>query len=147
GSDNEELRLSAVNALIYAKDQRAAEYAKKMLSEDPDEYRDEYLRILINHCSESDMDLITKLLDSTLTDDRYEAGWHGITLDILKADDGLPDGMYRWIYENSLCSCCRSNAAEVLISHGAFPDECLKECLHDCNTDIRELAEQELDKR
>ena len=138
---DEDLRLSAVIALTYIKGDGIREYALRKLSEDDSDHREQYVEMLINNCCADDTAVITGILENTVIDPDAEPGWHGIVLDILNADnDNLPDALYMWIYENSICSCCRCNAAEKLIKRGTFPEECMRECLHDCNTDTRELV-------
>lgn len=138
-SDNTKLQESSVYAMTYIQDNRIGKFAREKLLAHNMEHQDAYIQMLVNNFCSDDEKLLLQILNSINIDSDEKSGWHGITLGILNSECGLPNSLYMWIYENSLCSCCRRDAVEILIGRGAFPSELRQECLHDCNMDIREL--------
>ncbi len=51
-----------------------------------------------------------------------------------------------YIYENSLCSCCRFSAVKLMGKRRMLGRELLIECTRDSNTDIREYANKKIGK-
>jgi len=52
--------------------------------------------------------------------------------------------IFLWLYEHGPCSFCRERVVKTLIDNHWDTPEILEECLDDCNSDIRELAEKRL---
>ncbi|MCR5806645.1 MAG: hypothetical protein K6G68_06385 [Oscillospiraceae bacterium] len=144
-SEDRDLSYHALKALAKQKNEKVGEYARKRLSEGDAAHIAKYLPMIVNNYRDSDEETILSILEGITIDDDNSSGWHSITIDMLNTnDDSLPDSLYIWIYENSFCSCCRFDAVEKIVKCGSFTDEMLTECLHDCDGDIRELAEKEL---
>lgn len=74
--------------------------------------------------------------------------WHGAFMAIETAfDKGSwkpQTGILKYIYENTLCSCCRWRIVKLMNQHKVLTDQILKECLFDSNSDIRNFAERRL---
>ncbi|MBR1797745.1 MAG: hypothetical protein IJ757_07025 [Clostridiales bacterium] len=51
----------------------------------------------------------------------------------------LPDSLLKWVYESTLCSCCREVAVESMIKRNIMTEEYIEESKHDANLDIRAL--------
>lgn len=89
-----------------------------------------------------DVEALTKKLYSVTFDKDDEGDWHEVVYDLLdSADFGtrLPKSTLNFIYENSLCSCCRKRAVELMKESGFLTGEIRRECLCDSNADIRKL--------
>jgi len=70
---------------------------------------------------------------------------HSVAMDMLKLGKDLDIREHLiWVYENSPCSLCRNSAVRDLIEINQAPDSILQECLLDCDTDLRKLAEDAL---
>ncbi|MCQ2430208.1 MAG: hypothetical protein MJ192_07755 [Clostridia bacterium] len=72
------------------------------------------------------------------------SGWHGVVMQIKDRSVRLPDEFYLWVYESSLCSCCREDAVRVLGRRGRLTPALLEECLHDSNDEIAAYAARRL---
>lgn len=137
-SDNEKLRLAAMDVLLYMRSEKSREIALKQLEEN---YSVEALALFICNCSRDDTEYLMGYLNA-LKIDRDEGDWHYAVLKALDNAENLPDKAVVYIYEKSMCSCCRRDAVEELIRRGAFTEEMAEECRMDANCDIRELAEK-----
>ncbi len=77
-----------------------------------------------------------------------KSGWHGAFMAIETAfDKGRwkpQTDMLKYIYENTLCSCCRWRIVELMNEHKVLTKQILNECLFDSNSDIRVFAERKL---
>ncbi len=47
-----------------------------------------------------------------------------------------------WVYNSTLCSCCREYTLDPLIERDELTDEMRNECMWDANLDIRDLADK-----
>ncbi|MDE6691168.1 MAG: hypothetical protein K2K04_04275 [Clostridia bacterium] len=91
-----------------------------------------------------DVDGLVKKLDGIVIDKDDESGWHEVVIDILNAYDGgaeIPKCALEFIYNNSLCSCCRYEAVKALNTRGWLCDDMLTECEFDSNGDVRKFIE------
>lgn len=89
-----------------------------------------------------DVDGLVKKLDGIVFDKDVESDWHEVVTDILNALErgaDVPKNVLEFIYENSLCSCCRYDAVKALNWCGWLTDDILRECEFDSNEDVRKL--------
>ncbi len=56
----------------------------------------------------------------------------------------FPRELLPYIYEHTLCSCCRFSALKEMSHRRMATEEILKECLYDSYEDIRKFAESKL---
>lgn len=76
---------------------------------------------------------------ASLTDD-----WdlHSVGMDLNDIGKRLESSeLLLWAYENNPCSFCREHVVRALIENQLAPEWLLRECLYDCVSDTRELAE------
>lgn len=135
-------RRKRADAVLSADEiQNVHDLAINALQKAPDS---EAIEQLLQFYQPGDDALLMPCLDALpITQDNH-TGWHDVTLAILNKEERehLPDELLLWIYERSLCSCCRKDAVQILLERGSFPDACWKECRWDCNTDIRILFDE-----
>lgn len=135
-SENAELKRAAPDALIYIKSDAVHDFALELLQgTDPTDA----LYMLINNYNDSDYDILMKNLRALKFDIRDKNGWHGIILSLLD-NKALPDFVFEFIYERSMCSCCRENSFREMHKRNILTEKIIEECLFDCNEDIREEA-------
>ncbi|MCI5752409.1 MAG: hypothetical protein MR038_08030 [Oscillospiraceae bacterium] len=145
GSEDERLKNAALDALCVINSDRVHEYALSLLKK---EYSEKAVEMLINNYKDSDLELLMDILNSL--DVSYEdTDWHDIVRSILDEaeNDRMPDEAVLYIYNNSLCSFCREYAFYEMRRRGILTDQIIDECLYDCNSDIREAAEEILSER
>lgn len=87
--------------------------------------------------------LINKL-DKLDFDKDDEGDWHEVVIDLLNAAEGgadLPRSALKFIYDNSLCSCCRSDAVKAMNARGWLTEDIMRECEFDSYADTREFIQ------
>lgn len=92
-----------------------------------------------------DVDGLTKKLDGIVIDKDDESGWHGAVIDVLRASEKgaeIPRSVLGFIYDNSLCSCCRYNAVKALDKRGWLSEDILRECEFDSYGYIRKYIKR-----
>lgn len=145
-SENENLRAAALDVLTYAEGKAVRDFGKTLLEQGKNTA--EGLSMLINNYEKQDKDLLMSSLNNIVVDKNSNSGWHGVVMTILDAAEKkgskLPAEALMYVYENSLCSCCRENVLKIMGGCRMLTNEILEECLFDCNTDIREYAEKRL---
>ncbi|MGN0691900.1 MAG: hypothetical protein ACI4K7_06105, partial [Oscillospiraceae bacterium] len=115
-SENERLKNAALDALCVIRADRVHEYALSLLKK---EYTEKAVEMLINNFRNSDLEQLMDILNSL--DVSYEdTDWHDIVLSILNEaeNDRMPDEALMYIYNNSLCSCCRGYAVDEMRRRG-----------------------------
>lgn len=136
-SENDDLRSTAMDALLYVKFEKSHDIAINQLEEN---YSSEALMLLIHSYTDNDKQLLMKYLDKLEIDFDNNSGWHGVISEIIHNMEVMPIEAIMFVYEKSMCSCCRERAVEELIRRDMLTDELLAECLMDCNSDIREAV-------
>lgn len=135
-SDNECLRFAAMDALLYVSSDKSREIAIKQLNES---YSAEALTLFIDNCTCNDSKFLMNCLNN-LQIDRDNGDWHFAVTKILDNAGNMPYEALMFVYEKSMCSCCRKYAVDELIKRGLFTDKMKDECRMDCNSDIREIV-------
>ncbi|MDE7138713.1 MAG: hypothetical protein K2O29_09720, partial [Ruminococcus sp.] len=138
-SENKNLRKTAVDALLYVKADCVHDFAVRLLEKG---FSLEAVLMLINNYRDSDKKILLDILDN-IEIDYNKSGWHNIILSITnkKNIEGMPEEAVMFVYEKSMCSCCREDAVLELIRRNLFTEEIRSECLWDCNSDIRKVSE------
>lgn len=137
-SENEALHNSAADALLYVKADCVHSFAADILKNG---YSTEAVLMLINNYRETDKEALLDILKHIEIDCDNGSGWHNIVLEIVSNFEILPDEFVFFVYERSMCSSCRWNSVNEMIGRSLFTEQLRRECLMDCNEDIRELAE------
>lgn len=139
-SENKNLRESALDSLTYVKADCVHDFAVKLLEKG---FSLNAVLMLINNYHDSDRKILLDILENIEIERDNESGWHNIILSI--TDKGnieeMPEEAVMFVYEKSMCSFCRESAVDELIRRNLFTEEIRSECLWDCNSDIRKLAE------
>lgn len=139
-SENDNLRSTAMDVLLYVKSEKSHDIAIRQLEEN---YSSEALMLLIHSYKDSDRQLLMKYLDKLEIDFDNNSGWHGVISEIIHNMDIMPTEAVMFVYEKSMCSCCRGSAVDELIRRDLLTDELYAECLMDCNSDIREAVKNQ----
>ncbi len=104
--------------------------------------------VLLKNYQPEDKDILFKALRS-LPIKREAEVWHDVVsaiLGVFEEDnpEEIPKELLHYIYENSLCSFCRTYAVRDMLKQHMLTDEILHECLYDCSKNIRDIAERKL---
>lgn len=139
--ENKVLREAAMEALSMVKDERVREYAYGLIQEKRSlEYA---LGMLFCNYRKEDDGVILKLLKKQRV--CYQDGvWHGVfsdALDWLEANPDAPVEAVYYLYERTLCSCCRAWIVELMIDRGIMTEDIRRECEYDSNSDVWEKAD------
>lgn len=136
-SDHERLREIAFDVLGNCKSTAVGQYAHELFDAGENTYH--AIQMLIPNYTRDDKSQLLSALRRLKVDYRDESGWHGIGLHILEAFNRkiqLPRECLLYIYETSLCSCCRERAVRHLAKHRWLTADKLEECRHESNGDI-----------
>ncbi len=138
-SSHERLREVAFDVLTNCQSEAVREYALSLLADE--KYKVYASKMLLcNYTTDVKQLLLTELYKIKI-DYKYESDWHSIGLKILNVCDQnvrLPKEFFIYIYETTLCSCCREYAIRALAKHRWLTRDMIEECRHDSNYDISE---------
>lgn len=138
GSENENLRETALDALTYIKADCVHGFAVKLLEK---VFSLNAVLMLINNYHDSDRKILLDILENIEIERDNESGWHNIVLELVSNIEEMPEEAVMFVYERSMCSYCRESAVDELIRRNRFTEKIRSECLWDCNSDIRKLSE------
>lgn len=140
-STHEALRNAATEALCYVQAECVHAFALELLKES---FSEAALEMLLNNFRKEDEALLLRRLSMIGIDPENKSGWHDLVLTILNAEprEALPDNLFWFVYEKSLCSCCRESAFRELQKRKLLTEAILSEARRDCNEDIRAAAEK-----
>ncbi len=138
-SSHKKLRENAFGVLINCQSEEVRAYAFELLADRTNmTYAIEML--LCNYKAE-DKQLLLDELYQIRADYKDKSDWHGIGMHILGVKDQnvkLPKEFFFYIYETTLCSCCREYAVLDLSKRRWLTKEMIEECRHDSNYSIAE---------
>ena len=140
-SEHEDLRDAALTVLSDSQGGAVHDFAIELL--EAGQHLEEAVSMLIMNYRKRDKALLLSCFDKFEIDYEDESGWHGVVdtiLDAFRKKVKLPKETLLFIYEKSLCSCCREYAVWDLAKHRWLSDEIRAECAHDSNLDIREYV-------
>lgn len=140
-SEHEELRDAALSVLSDSQGGAVHDFAIELIQ--AGQHTEKAVSMLIMNYRKQDKELLLSCLDQFEIDYEEESGWHGVVLTILDAFSKkvkLPKETLLFIYEKSLCSCCREYAVRNMAKRKWLSDEIKVECAHDSNLDIREYV-------
>ena len=147
-SGNIVLRDTILEVLSFVKNTQVHDFAYQLFMNGD---KQKAFPILLFNYQPTDKELLLDYLDSLTVDLSDKNGWHHIVHSILDVaeteNNAMPDEYLLWIYNNSMCSCCREYALDVLESRGSITFEMLMECKMDCNENIREMAKRKLKEK
>lgn len=140
-SDHEELREIAFDILTNCKSTTVRQYAYELLDSGENTYY--AIQMLISNYTPEDKAVLLSMLYRLKVDYKEESDWHAIGWHILDAFDQrikLPKECLLYIYETTLCSCCRRSAVRSLEEHRWLTADMIEECKYDSNYDIVEYV-------
>lgn len=149
-SNNPELRKNAFRALEYMKDDAIHDYALELLQ--IKEYSENIIYMLANNYRKEDYNILVSMVKSLPVSYREDIKWHGpysAILDMFEkgATKHPPKELLPYLYEHTLCSCCREYTLREMSRRRMVSRQLLEECQYDCNEGIREFAGKRLKGR
>lgn len=132
------LSAAAKELLTGCQSEAAYRYAKKCLEKNPSDAA--AIECCLMNYRKADKEMLLSLLSTLPIDRESRSGWHGIVMQILAASERgvrLPTEFFCFIYDRSLCSCCREKAVRHLGRRGALTPEMKAECRHDSSEAIQ----------
>lgn len=162
-SENEALKEYAFQALSYMKNEKVRKYALELIKDWKQYtnirelyhhvgYFEDIVGMLANNYQKEDYELVTTLVKHIPVTYYGELDWHSIyysVRDIFKNKEikNPPKELLFYMYEHSLCSCCREFILLEMSRRKMLTEDILNECLYDSNEDIREFAKKKLKKK
>ncbi len=131
------MRYESLKAMRYIESDEVREYA---LAEIEKTNGRDLAGVLIRNYRPGDESVILPMLyEMSINMDNSEE-WHKIGSIILDKAEDLPKEFLFWIYESTMCSFCRKEVLDCMLSKGEVPEQYLEECEWDANLEIRELV-------
>lgn len=141
-SQHERLREVAFAALTKCQSECVREYALQLLTEnkyESQEYKSQVIEMLLINYKPADKTQLLSELNSINVNYYDESYWHSIGFQILysfKQGRRLPKEFLLYVYNTTLCSCCRYSAVRELAKHRWLTPDIINECRYDSNCDI-----------
>ncbi|MCM1499052.1 MAG: hypothetical protein NC124_11370, partial [Clostridium sp.] len=149
-SEDTALQENAFRALEFMTDARVHHYALELLQEN--EHLEDVIYMLANNYTAADCDILVSLVKALpVTVQEKNVHWHGAFTAVLNLLEtrGVkrpPKELLYYMYENTLCSCCRESILREMSRRKMLTREIIEECLYDSNDEIREFAKKRLVK-
>lgn len=139
-SKDDELTDTAFDVLEKTCDDKVKNYALELI--DRNEKINSAVSMLITNFDKCYRELLVELVKKIpINDNSYE--WHGVQMDLIYAferkTDGLPEELLYYIYETTLCGCCRRNTLKIMRERELLTEKIAEECGFDSFEDIREM--------
>lgn len=139
-SENPDLSQIAYEVLGNSTSESALDFGTALLKSK--QHIDDAVCMVITNYSPEIKTLLLSMLNNIEINYSNENNWHGIVLHIIKAFGdrkvkGLPKELLLFVYECSLCSCCRESAVRYLAEHKWLTNQLAYECVYDSSSDIR----------
>ena len=139
-SSHERLSEVAFDVLTNCQSDAVREYAIELLSEQ--KHRSYALQMLLCNYSPSIKALLLSELCKMKVNYKNAPDWHSIGTKILNVCDQnvrLPKEFFIYIYNTTLCSCCREYAVRALSKRRWLTRDIIEECRYDSNYDISQF--------
>lgn len=140
-SDNCKLRNTAYDVLSESKDTVIRDFALHLIKNDIK--KPDAICMLINNYTKADKSILFSALEAVPVTYSNNSCWHGIVctiIDAFEAKAKLPKELLFYVYNNSLCSCCRESAVKIMAKHRWLTPEIIRECYYDSNSDIADYV-------
>ena len=134
---HERLREVALGVLENCQSEVVHDYALLLMEEE--QHKSYALQMLLQNYAPSDKGLLLDALYALDISYEEESGWHHIgfkILDLFESGKRLPKEFLLYVYNTTLCSCCRYRAVRVLAKHRWLTKEIIEECRYDSNDKI-----------
>lgn len=138
-ASHEKLRENAFGVLINCQSEEVRAYALELLANRT--HMTYAIEMLLCNYKTEDKQLLLDELYKIRADYKDGSDWHGIGSHILDVKDQnikLPKEFFFYIYETTLCSCCREYAVLDLSKRRLMTKEMIEECRYDSNHSIVE---------
>lgn len=145
--EDKALREAAMEALSIVKDERVREYAYGLVGKERS--LGYAIGMLFGNYRKEDDGTILELLKKQKVC-YWDGVWHGVfsdALDWLEANPDAPVEAAYYLYEHTLCSCCREWLVELMMNRGIMTEDIRRECEYDSNSDIREKVIQNVNSQ
>ena len=136
-STHERLREVALGVLSNCQSKVIHDYALLLLEEE--KHKAYALKMLLQNYTPSNKGLLLDALYALDISYEEESGWHHVDfkiLDLFESGKKLPKEFLIYVYNTTLCSCCRYRAVRVLAKHRWLTKEIIEECRYDSNDKI-----------
>ena len=136
-SSHERLREVALTALTNCQSKAVYDYALELFQKYPSSTT--ALEMLLQNYTVSIKELLLRALYSLEVDYESESDWHSIDFkirDLFESGKKLPKEFLLYVYNTSLCSCCRHQTVRILAKHRWLTKEMIEECRFDSNDRI-----------
>lgn len=136
-SKHERLSEVALDVLTNCQSEYVKEYALQLLTEN--KYKSQAIEMLLWNYTSAYKELLLSELNNIKVDYYNESCWHSIGLKILDASKKnirLPKEFLLYVYNVTLCSCCREYIVRELARHRWLTPDIIEECRYDSNSDI-----------
>ena len=136
-SSHQRLREVALSALRKCQSMIVHDYA--LLLMEKGQHKEYALEMLLQNYTPSDKRFLLDALYALDIGYEEESGWHSIDfkiLDLFESGKKLPKELLLYVYNTTLCSCCRYRAVETLAKHRWLTEGIIEECRFDSNDRI-----------
>jgi len=136
-SSHQRLQEAAFSVLIKCRSDAVRRYAEELIREG--DHVSSALQMLICNYVPENKELLLSELSKLTVDYQNGSDWHNVGLAIFNAYDKglrLPKELLLYIYNNTLCSCCRVDALCRLAKHKWLTDDVIEECRYDSSSYI-----------
>jgi len=142
-SEHERLQEVSLGILTNCQSGIVRDYAFSLLP--AKKHKAHALRMLLCNYTPEDKQFLLDELNALKVTYRDECDWHTIgftILDLCAKDKELPKEFLFYIYNTSLCSCCRYAAIRELDKRQWLTPDIIEECRYDSNKNITEYINQ-----
>ena len=136
-SSHERLREVALTALTNCQSKAVYDYALDLFQNTPSSTTT--LEMLLQNYTVSIKELLLRALYSLEVNYESESDWHSIDFkirDLFESGKKLPKEFLLYVYNTTLCSCCRYRAVKTLAKHRWLTKDMVEECRFDSNDRI-----------
>ena len=136
-SAHERLREVSLGVLKNCQSKVVHDYALLLLKKE--QHKEYALEMLLQNYTLSDKAFLLDVLYALDVSYEEESGWHSIgfkILDLFKSGKKLTKEFLLYVYNTTLCSCCRDRAVRTLAKHRWLTKEIIEECRFDSNDRI-----------
>ena len=136
-SSHERLREVALTVLTNCQSKAVYDYALDLFQKDTSSTI--ALEMLLQNYTVTIKELLLRTLYSLEVDYDSKSDWHGIDFkirDLFESGKKLPKEFLLYVYNTSLCSCCRYQVVKTLAKHRWLTKEIIEECRFDSNDRI-----------
>ena len=140
-STHERLREVSLGVLTYCESDIVRDFALPLMAEE--NLKAHALKMLLCNYTPEDKQFLLDALGKLKVTYDNQSNWHDIgfkILDLFDKEKDLPKEFLLYIYNTTLCSCCRRSAVQALDKRQWLTEDIIEECRFDSNNDIREYV-------